>query len=212
MHIILLVNTALSQGYTILRSYEAIVYKQASPVMSEFFQKLAHFSLKYKSPGNQTIEDFTDKINKEMNTNLPDGLSKFKIDANDFNCKNCSNRDCFNCKYFKSFLKLHLNAILGKLMQRNRSSSKTVVIDSEEAFADYYDQITSIIDLDNCDMILAILQEVKNGFHYVQPHKNVILGSYITAYGRILMHDLFQDLINMDRNIEFLYCDTDAGT
>ena len=37
-------------------------------------------------------------------------------------------------------------------MQRDRSSSKKVVIDSEEAFTDYYDQITSIIDLDNCDI------------------------------------------------------------
>ena len=166
----------MSQGYQILRSYEAIVYYQAEAVMSSFFQKLALFSLKYKSPGNQTIEDFTNKINKEMNQNLPLGLSKFKINEKDFYCKNCSNRDCVNCKYFKSFLKLHLNGILGKLSQRNRSSSKTIVIDCEEKFIDVHDQITNIVDFDNSDMILATLEEVKNGFNPIQPHRNVILG------------------------------------
>lgn len=87
------------------------------------------------------------------------------------------------------FYKIVMNSLYGKFAEKRR--------------------VTTYVPLEQGGVFDPIVYDMaQQTAEYFPRHNNVVISSYVTAYGRIILHNLMQNIL--DNNGKLLYCDTDS--
>jgi hypothetical protein len=188
---------ALQLGYKILQIYECHYFEKSDFILSDFTKKLACLRLQNSNLFSdlnslEEKETYIKYLNKEMKFKAPFELNKENINYNESK---------------RSFYKIMMNSIFGKLEQR-LDKPKTVYVNSQEELEKYYFSdaiITSIFCLNEniCQL------ELKPNCEKLPPNRenNSYIGGELVAFGRILMYKTIQK-IDLIGKVFYVDCDS----
>jgi len=184
------INKAISLGYQVLNVYEILYFKEGKAVFKEFLSTLSSLRLLNSYDGSDK-EMFCAKIN----TDLKLCGTAFEVKPSEL----CSN------PMKKSFYKLMLNSVLGKLSSLNQHETSEIVESQGQL-----ELLLSKHDLSEINVIDEnhVMVSYVDKFTKPQNNYNIYLGSYVSAYAKIVLYDLMLQLKSL--NYPLYAIDTDC--
>ena len=176
-------------NYKCDRLHEVLTYEDSGPIMKEFYDVLAHFSLKYKKPMSDA-KTYCQDINKKME--FPKAL---ELNEEDIPEK--------EDKFMKKLFKFIINSSLGRLMKKN-STEDSYLVKNRFDVINNMENITGF-SFDKSDVIMHLNKNF--GQNIQDPYNNAILGAYVTSYGRIQLDNLKQEIRSIGGEIVYTDCD-----
>ena len=202
------INRAVSKhGYEVKRVYETLTYETASAFMKTFFDVLSHFLLMHKEVRNEPDnphfwEDYCNNLNEKM-----DFGQNVKLQEDELQKKaelRIKQEELLKDKFIKKVLKFSMNAICGRLMKKNNPDYDMLVSDPYQI----HEKIELISGFTFQDDTLIAHVQNTYGPKIQNPYNQMILGLYITSYGRLALDDLKTKVKN--ENNDLVYTDTDC--
>lgn len=184
------INKALELGYQILSIFEILYFTKSKPIFRNFLSSLSSLRL-LNSYDNSDKEKFCHTINSDLNLYG----TVFEVQTSDL----CSN------PMKKNFYKLMLNSVLGKLSSLNQYETTDIVQSQGQLeFLLTKHNLTEINVIDENHVMVSYVNDFvksKNNF-------NIYLGSYVTAYAKIVLYDFMLKLRSL--NYPLFAIDTDC--
>lgn len=176
------VQDAITHGYQVLEIYEMWEYQQ---VTYELFRPYIYMMFKIKLQSSGWPAHCTDDASKHAYVREIKDRMGIDLDPDTV-------QDNPGLRTVAKFL---LNSLWGKLAQRANMIQTKVVYTEEEFSALFTDPNASIRFVNNELEDFCIVQ-YKKAEHVVDApvHSNLVVGMHVTAYGRKMLHELFDKL------------------
>ena len=202
------INRAVSKhGYEVSRIYESLTYKASSAFMKPFFDVLSHFLLMHKEvKKNPDDPHFWQSYCKELNEKMEFG-ENLVLKEEDLQKKaelQIMKEELLQDIFIKKVLKFSMNAVCGRLMKKNNSEYEMLVSDPYQIHEKM--ELITGFTFQNDTLIAHVKDDY--GPKIQDPFNQMILGLYITSYGRLALDDLKAKV--KDGGNDLIYTDTDS--
>lgn len=179
------INYSLSLNYKILAIHEAYIYTKSDYILKDFVKELNFLKTKYSDclshlSSTEEKERYCEFLNDELQF-------KKKLTINNVKPNNLK----------RNWYKLAVNCFFGKFSQRSDNDT-TVFVNSQKQLNDIFFSANEIKDFNCINEKICLLTIGRQKLEILPDRKhNVTIGSQITAYARIFIHEYILLLANV---------------
>lgn len=191
------INYALSLNYKILKVFSIYFYKETACILKDFISLLGFDKVTNSGfPSGFEENQYCHYLNEKMD------FKSIGLIVKPENIKDDTSK--------RTFAKLALNSFLGKFSQRNDKSQSILVRNEDEIAKYFYSRGHTINDIFAINKHFCQIEVKRTRLSMCPPSKNTncIIGAYIVALSRQIMH---QHMIDLELvGAQLMYTDTDC--